>query len=57
VTTADGGDAPGLGALARHAEPRKALPDPERVVGAVAVAELHGQRDLGAEGDGDWSDE
>jgi membrane-associated phospholipid phosphatase len=29
VTTADRGDAPGLGALAKHAEARKALRDPE----------------------------
>jgi membrane-associated phospholipid phosphatase len=29
VTTADRGDAPGLGALAQHAEARTALPEPE----------------------------
>jgi len=29
VTTADRGDAPDLGALPKHAEARKALPDPE----------------------------
>ena len=29
MTTADGGDAPGLGALPQHAEARKALPVPE----------------------------
>jgi len=29
VTTADRGDAPGLGALPKHAEARKALPQPE----------------------------
>ncbi|HZN16251.1 MAG TPA: phosphatase PAP2 family protein [Acidimicrobiales bacterium] len=29
MTTADRGDAPGMGALSKHAEPRKAPPDPQ----------------------------
>ena len=47
MTTADRGDAPGLGALPQHAEARKAPPDPEgwwAEVNGLDLAVLRGDR-------------